>query len=326
MKEGSAPILPRRGGAASQRSRSARARADMARFLAAPRSLPLMRLPAASCEGAWRGGNRPKLTFIGWKDLGPSRALPFSGKVAAGDMGEEGAEGRGRRRRYPGRAHALGGGSAARQQADGGALHVALAAGDLAGEAQPGLGAQAQLAVEQLRRIEEGVAVQAAQPRELGVLQAGDHAQDAGLLAVLELGLEAHHVPQRAQRIVLAQLHHGVRTLAVPVGVGQADGLHRPEAQGVAAALGHHLDGQAAVEVGRGGLPVLERGLLRGQQRVEEGLVLAARHRAVDVVGAGAGGAGLVVARLAPGDGRVDRVEVHDGGDGVEEGELGSRR
>ena len=52
--------------------------------------------------------------------------------------------------------------------------------------------------------------MQAAEPRELGVLQAGDHAEDARLLAVLQLGLEADHVAQRAERIVLAQLHDGV--------------------------------------------------------------------------------------------------------------------
>jgi hypothetical protein len=59
---------------------------------------------------------------------------------------------------------------------------------------------------------------------------------------VLQLGLEAHHVPQRAQRIVLAQLDDGVGLHQRVARVGQADGLHRPVAQGLAAALGHHLD------------------------------------------------------------------------------------
>ena len=52
--------------------------------------------------------------------------------------------------------------------------------------------------------------MQPAQPREARVLQAGDHAEDARLLAMLQLGLEADHVPQRAERIVLAQLHDGI--------------------------------------------------------------------------------------------------------------------
>ena len=52
--------------------------------------------------------------------------------------------------------------------------------------------------------------MQAAEPRELGLLQARDGAEDARLLAVLQLGLEADHVEQRAERVVLAQLHDGV--------------------------------------------------------------------------------------------------------------------
>ena len=76
--------------------------------------------------------------------------------------------------------------------------------------------------------------MQAAEPRELGVLQAGDRAEDARLLAVLQLGLEADHVAERAQRIVLAQLHDGVGP-AAGARVGQADRLHRAEAQRLAA-------------------------------------------------------------------------------------------
>ena len=52
--------------------------------------------------------------------------------------------------------------------------------------------------------------MQAAQPRELGVLEARDHAEDLGLGAVLQLGLEADHVEQGAERIVLTQLDDGV--------------------------------------------------------------------------------------------------------------------
>jgi hypothetical protein len=38
-------------------------------------------------------------------------------------------------------------------------------------------------------------------------------------------------------------------------------------------ALGHHLDGQAAVEIA-GRFPGLELGLVGGEQRVDEGLVI----------------------------------------------------
>ena len=47
-------------------------------------------------------------------------------------------------------AEPLGGGEAAGEQADRGRFHIALAAGDLAGEAQPRLGLEPQRRVEQL--------------------------------------------------------------------------------------------------------------------------------------------------------------------------------
>jgi hypothetical protein len=125
-----------------------------------------------------------------------------------------------------------------------------------------------------LGRVQEGVAVQAAEAGELGVLQARDHAEGLGLGAVLQLGLEADHVEQGAQRIVLTQLDDGVGLDLRVARIGQADGLHRAVAQGLAAALGHHLDGQAAVEIGDV-LPVLELGLGAVDQGVDEGLVLA---------------------------------------------------
>ena len=115
--------------------------------------------------------------------------------------------------------------------------------------------------------------MQAAEPRELRLLEAGNHAEDPPLLAVFELGLEADHVEQRAERIVLPQLHHGVGLRRRIVRVGEADRLHRPVAQGLAAALGHHLDRQAAVEIGRA-LELAELRLFRRQKRVDERVVL----------------------------------------------------
>ena len=118
-----------------------------------------------------------------------------------------------RGRGWIGWPEALGGGEAAGHQADGRALDIALAAGDLAGEAQARHRLQAQRRVEELRRVEIGVAVKAAEARELGLLEPGNHPQDPGLLAVFQLGLEADHVEQGAERVVLAQLHDGVGLL-----------------------------------------------------------------------------------------------------------------
>ena len=84
--------------------------------------------------------------------------------------------------------------------------------------------------------------MQAAEPRELGALEAGDHAKYPHLLGMLELGLEADDVEQGAEAIVLAQLDDGVGLLVRPVRIGKPDRLHRSPAQRVAAALRHHLD------------------------------------------------------------------------------------
>ena len=176
-------------------------------------------------------------------------------------------------------------------------------------------------AIQEARAVDEGVAVQPAQPGELGPLQAGDHPQHAGLLAMLQLGLEADDIVERAQRVVLPELNHRMRP-AAGARVGEAHGLHRPEAERVAAAGRHDLDRQAALEIGRARLPFLELGLLGREQRVDEGRVLPGVHRAVDVVGTRAAGPGLVVARLEPCRRHVDALAVDDGGDGIEEGQL----
>jgi hypothetical protein len=142
---------------------------------------------------------------------------------------------------------------------------------------------------------------------------------------VLQLGLEADHVPQRAQGVVLAQLDDGVGLDQRVARIGQADRLHRTVAQGLAAALGHHLDRQAAVEIGDV-LPLLELGLGAFEQGVDEGLVLGLVHGQVDIGRRVAAGAFLVVARLAPGDVHVDRLDMDDRGDGVEERQLAFAR
>jgi hypothetical protein len=59
------------------------------------------------------------------------------------------------------------------------------------------------------------------------------------------------------------------------VRVGQAEGLHRAVPQRLAAALGHHLDRQAAVEIGRA-LELAELQSSRRRSGVDEGGVLLA--------------------------------------------------
>src|SRR3546814_15543956 len=60
-----------------------------------------------------------------------------------------------------------------------GVFDIDFTAGDRAREASMRRRFQAELPVEQFRRADEAVAVEAAQPRELGLLQAGDGAEQA---------------------------------------------------------------------------------------------------------------------------------------------------
>ncbi len=130
---------------------------------------------------------------------------------------------------------------------------------------------------EQRGRVDVGVAVDLAVAQEGRLLEAGDEAEDAGLLAVLEVVLEADEIVTVGAQILLAELDDGVGP-AAGLGVGEADGLHGAEAEGVAAAAGGLLDGQAALEVvqfsGRAGvgelLPVLGFDLFGGDEGVEE--------------------------------------------------------
>ena len=82
---------------------------------------------------------------------------------------------------------------------------------------------------------------------ELGLLEARNHPQHSRLLSPLQLRLESDEAVVIAGKVVLAQLHGGVR---LPPGsrILQPHRLHRPEAQRVFAAVRHHFDRQAPFE------------------------------------------------------------------------------
>ena len=96
-----------------------------------------------------------------------------------------------------------------------------------------------------------------------------------------------------AERIVLSQLHDGIGRSPPGMRICEPDRLHRTEAQGLATALGHHLDRQAALEVGRGGFPVLELVFSPAISAARKASYCVLAHRAVDVVGARAAGPAL---------------------------------
>ena len=70
-------------------------------------------------------------------------------------------------------------------------LHVPLGTGNLAGKAHARAG-NGKGAIEHVWRIDKGVAVHDAVAEELGVLQAGNHMEDALLFAEGQVGLEAN--------------------------------------------------------------------------------------------------------------------------------------
>ena len=70
--------------------------------------------------------------------------------------------------------------------------------------------------------------MQAAEPRELGFGQPRNCPKNAQLLTVLQLRLEPHHVEQRTEPIVLAQLHDGISLDVRTTRVCQSERFHRP--------------------------------------------------------------------------------------------------
>ena len=155
---------------AIQRSRSRSARAVSACLRAIDFSVPRRRLPSALFGRRVR--ERRKQAEIDVHRLERARPVVDGLDVPAGDVAEQGSERRGRRRACRLRPADVGCSEQAGQQADARRFHVALAAGHLAGKAQTRRGVEAQLAVQQRRRIEKRVAMQAAEPGELGVRQA----------------------------------------------------------------------------------------------------------------------------------------------------------
>src|SRR6185295_14390251 len=177
----------------------------------------LLALAAAAARGL--GGQRWEQAEVDVHWLEGAGTVRLCGKMPAGDVAEQGAEGGRDRWRLPDRAPTFRRRRLARKQPDGGAFDIAFAARDLARKAQARGDAEPQLAVDQLGRIQEGVAMEPAKAGKLRLGEARDQAEGAHLLAVLELGLEADHVPQGAERIVLSQLHDGIGALAAAMGI-----------------------------------------------------------------------------------------------------------
>src|SRR5204863_10222207 len=104
-------------------------------------------------------------------------------------------------------------------------------------------------------------------------------AEDALLLRPRQPRLETDQVPCRACLVLPSQLDDRVRPRPGPR-VLQAHRLHRPEREHVAAALGHYLDREAALEIASL-FELVRLDLLAAQQLLDEAFVLLAIERQV---------------------------------------------
>ena len=118
--------------------------------------------------------------------------------------------------------------------------------------------------------------------QELTLLQSGNHPEDPLLFRDPQPSLESDQVPHLPCPVFAAQLHHRVRLPAIS-GIGQADRLHRAEAQCLRTAPSHLLDGEAALEIGDL-VKVVAAELVRRDQFREERLVGVPIERRVEVV------------------------------------------
>ena len=203
----------------------------------------------------------------------------------------------------------------AAHESAGAALDVALDARDLSGEEHARARSKLHARIERARRVDERVAVDAAEPQDLRLLEPRDRSQDARLLRPRHARLEADEVVRRGRRVFLAQLDDGERARA-RARVDQADGLHRAESERHRPARGHDVDGETALEV----LHFLEAPRLdlgSADHVGHEGEVLRLVHRAVHVRLVRAVFGALSVAGLLEHAVPIDRIGGDDGGDRV---------
>ena len=159
--------------------------------------------------------------------------------------------------------------------------------------------------------------MQPAKPRKFGIFEAGDHAKDAHLLGVLELGLKANHVPKCTQRIVLAQLNDGIGP-APSFGIIKPDRLHWAITQRINPALRHDFNRHTAIEIGRVGFPFLKFGFFASDECSVERKILLLIHWAVDIVL----GVTLIPAAGHPCDIHIDRLMIGNWCERIEKGEC----
>ncbi len=198
------------------------------------------------------------------------------------------------------------------QASHGSRFGIAFDADELPGEKQCAASFELQRIEEELRRIDERVAMEAPIPEELGLFEPGDHAKHALLFRVGQFSLKAHQVVTGAMDILRSQLDDG-GGLDSGSGVFQSDRLEGAKLHGLAATFCQHFNRHAGFKIGRL-LKFLRLYLFRGHQGIVKGIVLCFRHRTIQIIISA-----LIIARGTKDHVHIDRVCVHDRRDGVVE-------
>ena len=112
------------------------------------------------------------------------------------------------------------------------------------------MGAELERLGEQCGGVDVGIAVDLAVAEERGVFEEpGMRRRTRACSAELEVVLEADRRLYESARRFLAKLDHGSRARGFGLGIGEADGLHGAETEGVAAPAGGFLDGETTLKV-----------------------------------------------------------------------------
>src|SRR5947209_5537868 len=168
-------------------------------------------------------------------------------------------------------------------QSGGDGFHVTFYSADLSGKEDLWMGFHLQGVSQQRGSIDVGVAVNLSIAQEAGVFEAGDQAQDLGLIGELKVILKSDQVVGIGTKIFLAKLNYGVGNVS-GAGIFEAYRLHWTEAKRVSPSASNFFDGETAFEI----VEVLPVSLFDGMGRQEcvvEGGVFGFGHGAVDVVG-----------------------------------------
>ena len=164
-----------------------------------------------------------------------------------------------------------------------------------------------------MRRIDKGVAVHDAVAEELGVLQAGNHMEDALLFAEGQVGLEANQVIGGLLLVLGAQLNCRPGT-ATGARVGEPDGLHGAKADGILARARNLLGRLAGLEQVTA-LKILSTTRIGRGECLDKGLVLFLVERGIEIVATPL----LLVARLREQHVHIERRGIDDRGGRVKE-------